>query len=191
LAVLWDFKGLQGLKTKVIRFQIYSSGLPPFGLIPGDITPYSALPCGFEGVQRFAGDCIAGERERVHGGGLGVSGTIRAQRNFDIARIVITGKLFRRKINVGKSTPPLFRGKSRPTARRPKPAFTVRRPPLPFRRRPIIAESTGRRCLSRHCEELLRRSNDGWGVGSFISGRRLSCGDASDASYGRRGRSKG
>src|SRR5271163_4523566 len=61
-----------------------------------------------------------------------------------------------------------------------------------LRRRPIITESTGRRCLSRHCEELLRRSNpgprdaapgllrcarnDGWGVGSFISGRRLMSG---------------
>ena len=30
-----------------------------------------------------------------------------------------------------------------------------------LRRRPIITESTGRRCLSRHCEELLRRSNPG------------------------------
>ena len=30
-----------------------------------------------------------------------------------------------------------------------------------LRRRPIITESTGRRCPSRHCEELLRRSNPG------------------------------
>ena len=30
-----------------------------------------------------------------------------------------------------------------------------------LRRRPIITESTGRRCLSRNCEELLRRSNPG------------------------------
>jgi hypothetical protein len=33
--------------------------------------------------------------------------------------------------------------------------------PVLLRRRPIITESTGRRCLSRHCEELLRRSNPG------------------------------
>jgi hypothetical protein len=42
LAVLWDFKGLQGLKTKMIRVQIYSSRWPPFGLIPDAIAPHSA-----------------------------------------------------------------------------------------------------------------------------------------------------
>jgi hypothetical protein len=130
LAVLWDFKGLQGLKIKVIRFQIYSSRWPPFGLIPDAIAPHSRLPCGFEGVQGFAVDYIAKERERVHGGGVGPGLSDTGTEKFIHSPIRIPGKLFRQKIDAGKSTPPLFRGKSRPTAHRPKPsayttAFTI------------------------------------------------------------------
>jgi hypothetical protein len=116
LAVLWDFNGLQGQKTKMIRVQIYSPHRPPFSLIPGDITPYSASSprAGSRALRGFAGDCIAGERERVHGSGFGVSGAIRARRNFDIARILITGKLFSTKNRRGKIDAALFQGKIAP-----------------------------------------------------------------------------
>ena len=46
LAVLWEIKGLQGLKIKMIRFQIYSPRWAPFGLIPDAIAPHSASRVG-------------------------------------------------------------------------------------------------------------------------------------------------
>jgi hypothetical protein len=38
LAVLWDFKGLQGLQTSFDAFQIFRLGPPPFGRILPDST---------------------------------------------------------------------------------------------------------------------------------------------------------
>jgi hypothetical protein len=55
LAVLWDFKGLQGFQTFFDAFQIFHLR-PPFSAAfwtPRDRIPCSA-PHGFERVQRFA-----------------------------------------------------------------------------------------------------------------------------------------
>jgi hypothetical protein len=38
LAVLWDFKGLQGFQTSFDAFQIFRLGVPPFGRILPDFT---------------------------------------------------------------------------------------------------------------------------------------------------------
>src|SRR6202050_2297791 len=38
LAVLWDFKGLQGFQTSFDAFQIFRLGPPPFGRILPDFT---------------------------------------------------------------------------------------------------------------------------------------------------------
>ena len=38
LAVLWDFKGLQGFQTSIDAFQIFRPGPPPFGRILPDFT---------------------------------------------------------------------------------------------------------------------------------------------------------
>jgi hypothetical protein len=73
LAVLWDFKGLQGLKTKMIRFQIYSPRRPPFGLIPDAIARHStASPCGFEAFSGSQAIVLQESGGAFIGGGLGV-----------------------------------------------------------------------------------------------------------------------
>jgi len=50
LALLFDFKGLQGRKIKKILLQIFSSRRAPFGHIPDAVGPY----CAFEDGRRFA-----------------------------------------------------------------------------------------------------------------------------------------
>jgi hypothetical protein len=55
LAVLWDFKGLQGFQTSFDAFQIFRLRPP---LSAAFWTPRDRIPCiaphGFERVRRFA-----------------------------------------------------------------------------------------------------------------------------------------
>ena len=57
LAVLWDFKGLQGFQTQRVQFQIFRGIGPLFASIQTRLrTEFRRFaPQGFEHVQRFAG----------------------------------------------------------------------------------------------------------------------------------------
>jgi hypothetical protein len=74
LAVLWDFNGLQGLKTKMIRVQIYSPHQSPFSLIPGEIAPHStASPrAGSRALRGLPAIVLEESGGAFMGGGLGV-----------------------------------------------------------------------------------------------------------------------
>src|SRR5271154_168712 len=63
LAVLCDFRGLQGSQTRGVLSKFFLSHQPPFDRVSGVIAPHST---GSRSVGASA-ICVAGERGRVHG----------------------------------------------------------------------------------------------------------------------------
>ncbi|MFZ0207294.1 MAG: hypothetical protein WAL59_14515, partial [Roseiarcus sp.] len=86
LAVLWDFKGLQGFQTSFDAFQIFPRQPPLFGRILDAAGPHSAASLGARPAVRLILRCSSVD---VHRGAA-----IQIERIFNLTDKSISGKKY-------------------------------------------------------------------------------------------------
>ena len=170
LAVLWDFKGLQGFQTSFDAFQIFRFGPPPFGRILPVFTMqlsrrrfHRGAAMQIERILNLTDNPILGKKYPSNSPEPSLAGSAPASgRSPWIARKLLEAPqedtVESRRDRAILSTL-LFHAPRREEAEGRRDDGPTIINELASRR--PITESTGRRCLSRHCEELLRRSNPG------------------------------